>query len=564
MFAVNRAIGLVCVGFVCVLGCGQPNETKGLGSASATSAALGASATGEAAPQVTEGCGDRVAKLLKEPALPGSPEFEAHRVELVGRPRGTPLVWIRVPAVSGEAGNVGSAIEKLRTTDKPLTLVKGLVRRFGRSPETLRRIFLREGYVYADDPDLALAMVETLRLAALFREEKVFVLRGAEVFSLTRAEKTRYLPERYVYTNGPYKGEVAEVLLGDRVGLSREELLKDVAAWDVSAVWERHGVDRLRVKHLSAGGLVAEIKTRGGPWITGVFEPQGPGLKLGCVASNKEDAAAHGLALARTEGLRKALLALRNTVRAQVREEPPFDEPKDEPDGEQQDGALRREWRRAYDQGLRRFSIGDVKYDVYDDEGRALPPQVCVDFITDTWERASGTWYKPLPPTSGEERPKPAPGRTVGGIDFDALDLPNRRSVAELVTFAKRHTEMFEVKDFGADERIPFAKRAEFFAFLSENTDDFVVGDVLVIFGVKSDGRPHYHSVMIVESDPITGTPVLVAGNAGRPREQTFEGVMARSPKRSIKHRIRPKQEWLEKALFSGGKKAESGDEKSK
>ena len=533
--------------------CGQSaSGASGDAAATGTSASV-ASATGASdAARVTSAaaCAQRVAALLREPALPGAPAFEADRVELVGRPRGTPLLWKRVPAVQRDAPAAATAaIARLEHAERPLALVKGLVRRHGRSPETLRAIFLREGYVYAERSELALALVETVRITHLFREEVVYLLRGQSVHKLRRAERTRYLPERYVYEDGPMRGAAAELLLGDRFATDRAEVERAPAALDLVAAAGEAGFDRLRVKHLAEAGLVAELRY-GGAWLTAAVELDGPRLRVACFEGAPEALAAREEAFDATAGMREALSKIRATVRAEVQEEPRFDEPRDEPDGEQQDGALRREWRRAYQKGLRRYTVGDSVYDVYDAEGRAVPPQVCVDFITDTWERASGTWYKPLPAAQGDERPKPAPERVLGGIDFDKLDLENRRSVAELASFARRHPEMFEVLDLPQEERIPFTRRAELFAYLARRGDDFAPGDVLVIFGVKNDGKPHYHSVMIVEQDPITGVPSLVAGNAGRPREQTLEGVMARSPKRSIKHRIRPKPSWLAAALL--------------
>lgn len=536
---------------VLLLGCGT--SEAGLSGGVAPVASSGAAPSASIAAKSASGasvtlCGERLKSMLGEPALPGAPEIEAHRIELSARPRGTPLLWKREPKIDPKAP--GSAVSKLTESKRPLATVKGLVRRYGKSPETLRSIFLREGYVYASDPDLALALVETLRLAQLVHEPTVYLLRGSTVSELHRAERTRYLPERYIHADGALKGAVAELLLGDRIALSREEVLRDPAAIDLSEGARREGFDRLRVKHLTAAALVAEARYPGGDWVTAAFDIDGATMRLACVDGAGEALAARDRGLAASAPRRAALERLRDTVRAQVQEEPQFDEPKDEPDGEQQDGTLRREWRRAYAQGLRRYTIGDVTYDVYDAEGRAVPPQVCVDFITDTWERASGTWYAPLPASSGDDRPKPAPERKIGGIDFDKLDLPNRRSVAELLSFARKHTEMFEVLDVPQEERIPFTRKDELFEYLARRSDDFAPGDVLVIHGVKSDGRPHYHSVMIVENDPISGVPMLVAGNAGRPREQTLEGVMARSPKRAIKHRIRPKTEWLATSIL--------------
>jgi hypothetical protein len=63
----------------------------------------------------------------------------------------------------------------------------------------------------------------------------------------------------------------------------------------------------------------------------------------------------------------------------------------------------------------------------------------------------------------------------------------------------------------------------------------------------------HYHSFYVVESDPITGMPILLAGNSGRPRLRAWDNVMRSAPLRSIKTRIRPRLEWLERHLLSSG-----------
>ncbi len=544
------------VALLCLPACGENAPGS---SAAATSAGKGSTVTlAPAAPlapadleEASKQCDQTIAQAKAEPALKGAPAFEASRIELMGRPRGTPILWKREPAVSPNASETtASAIAKVARAERPLPVVKGLIRRYGRSPETLRAIFLREGYVYADKPEVALALIETLRITHLFKESVVYLLRGQSVHTLRHELRTRYLPERYVHQDGPLKDSVAELLLGDRFAIEKKSLEENPATLDLASAAADHGFERLRVKHLAEKTLVAQIRAPLGTWVDAAFELDGPRLHLKCVSGPADALAARNKAIENAASFQKALAKLRATVHAEVQEEPRFDEPKDEPDGEEQDGTLRREWRRAYEKGLRRYTVGTKTYDVYDEQGRAVPPQVCVDFITDTWERASGTWYKPLPSASGNDRPKPAPERIKGGIDFDKFELENRRSVAELVAFARRQNDMFEVLDVPQEERIPLLKRSEFFSYLSEHADDFAAGDVLVIFGVKDDGRPHYHSVMIVERDPITGVPVLVAGNAGRPREQTLEGVMARSPKRSIKHRIRPKPSWLAFAVL--------------
>ena len=92
---------------------------------------------------------------------------------------------------------------------------------------------------------------------------------------------------------------------------------------------------------------------------------------------------------------------------------------------------------------------------------------------------------------------------------------------------------------------MPFRKREEFFEYLAENADHLQPGDMLTIGGHKEGGRPHYHSVIVLEVDPRTGIPTLVASNAALPREQSLEGVMSLSPKRTLRHRIRVRDGWL-------------------
>ena len=224
-------------------------------------------------------------------------------------------------------------------------------------------------------------------------------------------------------------------------------------------------------------------------------------------------------------------------IREEVREQIPFDWAP-----ESENGFLRRDWERAYFGGAKRFTSRDRKFDVYNPEGRPIPPQVCIDFISDTWERSAGSWYEPM---SGDPL-APHPKRELGPINLRQADLKNRRSVHNFVHFTKHHPELFDVWDLPKKERVPFEKRDAFYEYLAKNPDQFRPGDVLILYGTKEGGRPHYHSLFIFEVDPVTGVPTRVAGNAVFPREQTLEGIMQISPKRSIRHRIRLLRPWLE------------------
>jgi len=56
----------------------------------------------------------------------------------------------------------------------------------------------------------------------------------------------------------------------------------------------------------------------------------------------------------------------------------------------------------------------------------------------------------------------------------------------------------------------------------------------------------HFHSFFVVDSDPLNGMPLTLAGNPGRPVLQTWQFEAFRTPERSIWYRVRPRLEWLE------------------
>jgi len=229
------------------------------------------------------------------------------------------------------------------------------------------------------------------------------------------------------------------------------------------------------------------------------------------------------------------LARLRAVMAEQVEEGLPFDEPKTE--FGQEDGKLRQHWSWAYRYGQSRFEYNEDEYKVFDATGRPRVPQVCIDFIRDTFERAGGSWYRPR----GEARE-----RLPGAIDFGALGMENERSVEHFVEFARARPEWFDVYDLPDEERFPFSRRREFFSHLVENGERYRPGDVIVIYGLRDDGKMHYHTFFVYESDLVTGAPSLVAANAGRPKIRPLEGEMLSAPARSIRTRIRPRLEWLE------------------
>jgi hypothetical protein len=59
----------------------------------------------------------------------------------------------------------------------------------------------------------------------------------------------------------------------------------------------------------------------------------------------------------------------------------------------------------------------------------------------------------------------------------------------------------------------------------------------------------HMHSFFVYETDPMSGMPIVLAGNPGQPVLQTWQFEAFRTPERSIQYRIRPRSAWLRSFL---------------
>jgi hypothetical protein len=488
-------------------------------------------------------CAARRKAALEQPALPGLPAYEEQRVSFA-RVRGRAMLWRR------PLGEPSTALTEALASRRKRAPIVDAIRKLDRTldtPAERRETYLRQGYLFAEDPEVALALVEQLQLAKLFDEPTIHLRRGVDTYALERQAKSRWYPERYLYRDGPFTGMPAELLHGDRVATSREALDEGGSpAVDLRELADRSTFDRLRPVHLSEKHLVADLRFGSSPaiWVPALFELDGAKATLACEELTAELAQARAPYLEERALLDAAMGRLRAVVRAMVREEIPFDSARD-----QTNGFLRRDWRTAYLQGKTEFESGGRSYSVYTTEGRAKPPQVCIDFLTDVLERATGTWYEPAQVATsdgGRSRLVPAPKLLEGGLSFDRMKIRNRRSVVQFERFAKRNDELLDVWQPSKKERVKFEDRRAFFDFMRERADQFRVGDMLIIHGVKDGGRPHDHSLLVTETDPITGVVTLIASNAVKPREQTLEGIMHISPDRTLRTRIRVKRPWLE------------------
>ncbi|HYQ14565.1 MAG TPA: hypothetical protein VEQ58_02370 [Polyangiaceae bacterium] len=462
------------------------------------------------------------------------------RAQLLGRTKNVPLFFLSRPEPSTDDGVATALREALEATPGYQTFgaVVGKVRK---SPELAQAVFLREGYLYTESPELA-ALYGALTLSLLFRDPELQIVRGSEELSARRLEDGDY-----EYTSGAERGHRAKLLLFDRIAKAGTAL-SAARHVDLRALSTQLGFDELSVTRATASQLSVEAVygERRVPSLLNIGQGE---ASLGCEAPGaaREEVASRRAVAGRAA---RAQTRLVSVIKEQIDEGLPFDEPKTE-DG-QQDGKLRPEWRTAYLKGSSSFEFNGDKYAVFDDSGRPRPPQVCIDFVLDTFERAGGSWWRPR----GERRER-APGR----LQFDDSVMENRRSVERFIDFARAHGEAFEVYEPPPEARVPFRNRTQFFAALYAARAQFRQGDIVAILGPRDDEKLHYHSFIIVGSDPLSGLPTELAANAGRPRIRSWEGELSNAPRRSIFARVRPKQVWLDS--FLGGEAGVSADDPS-
>jgi hypothetical protein len=471
-------------------------------------------------------------RVLLTPALPGAPGFEARRSELVARAKGEPVVFVRTPALARSSdGKDDAELDAFRATSHHYGAVSQALRRHAGQYARLREMMLREGYLYAEDPDRAFALLSLVGPQHLFEEQEIWIHRGEQLMHARRKGS------HYVYVDGPHAGDHATLMHLDRVGTGP---VPPALHRDLRSLRYRLHFDQAHVVHLTEDYLVLELRY-GEHWITSVVRADGARPELVAELVSPGIRAEVEAARARNIARQASHQSLREAIGDQVAEKLPFDEPKTELG--QEDGTLRDLWRLAYLAGHRQYDYNLDTYRVFTEDGAPKVPQVCIDFIVDTFERASGTWWNDA---SGQ------PERQVGGLDLREFGRAQLRRTDYFVTFARQHADWFEVRELSESEQVEMGNKRRFFAALARHVDDYQSGDVVLIRGMTpwDEEQPHTHAFMIYETDPITRIPILVAGNAGPANLWSWETEARRTPLRTVRFRVRPRQNWLGRTLL--------------
>lgn len=480
-------------------------------------------------------CTEKIEAFEREIQAPTTPKLDRYRSQVLARVKGEPVVFERAPLYSEKASRAAKSYRAaLAKTRFPWDVLRHFMPTLRVRPKLARAVMLREGYLYAETPGMARALYEFAVLDDLFDDPKLVLERGSLKLTVTKDEHGKYR-----YSDGPERGEPARLLLFDRVGPSARQVDKPLHV-DVRSASYRFGFDRMKDLRLSDDHLLADVRY-GRQFVKTLFERHATELELDCEVIDPGKLDSVLAARSRNQRQIAALSPLRRAMLFQVREKLPFDEPKTE--WGQQDGHLLSAWERAYSSGEDHYTFNFDRYDVFTENGAPNVPQVCIDFVTHTFERASGTWWR----SKGEPRE-----RVTGKLDLDPLIPGSRRQIYNFLDFVQQNDDAFEVKTLPLMERVPYQLKHRFFEYLIEHRDDFVPGDVVLIRGYAPWDHysvPHSHAFFVYERDPVTGMPILLAGNAGKPRIQSWEPVMGRTPLRSIRYRLRPKLEWLESVL---------------
>lgn len=484
-------------------------------------------------------CAKRILEVEAHRVQSPTPTFDAHRAELLARARSVPVLFHQRPRLPEPTSKLVKELRaSLQEEEDPAHAIVEVLRKTRGNFPLRREVFLSDHYLYADTPILALRLSQVLRLDHLFAksDDELVIERGTDTFTVTRSEGRYVLPPvPDANANKKHHVRVASLLLFDRVRTADDSFGPSLHL-DLRPLQRTLGFTSARISAWTKGAMVAELSTYGTA-SRAVLNWEGTQVELECETRDKTPI--FDLATARLNYHldRELTDPILEAAHEMIFRQLPFDEPKTE-EG-QQDGLLRMHFRQAYGHYASTYEFNGDSYYIFDGYGRPRLPQVCIDFITDAFDWGTGGHW----PSRGEKREY-----VRGALNFASMGMDNARSVENLADFASEHPEWFDVFWLPEEERVKFRHRTKFFEQLARHAWRYRRGDIVFIYGLRDDGKFHYHSFLIDESDPVTGMPTVVLANAGPPQARSWEGEMQNAPLRSIVARVRVRRDILKQA----------------
>jgi len=487
-------------------------------------------------------CAEKITEAEEaQPLRLMSEESKRNRLKLLYHAKGSP-VYLTVEPKKTELKTL-SEIGYNRRIDirNPWGFIEKNKAFFESHPSLSRKLFLREGYLYNSNPLAAHAISQLVGARVLFNEPRFWVQRGSALMKAERRGKY------YYFGDGPYKGRVVTVNFMDRLTLERPGKPLHI---DFVPAKNTYHFNWLDIKFVSETHVVASLNYSDipGRLVRTLFKRREFGVDMVC---ETEDTSEYRKTLdARAGGIKN----LRAAMLEQIAERIPFDEPKYEVG--QEDGKLRDAWVGSFYRGRLKYQyknelMVEENY-IYGHLGHARPPQVCVDFLVDTIDRAAGSRYSGVFERKHSER-------ISGSFDSRLFRYENEngkekhyalRNVDGITHFAKDHPQWFNVIKVPQKKRVRIGSK-EFWDYLP--TLMLQSGDMVFIRGyVPWDSNQHSHSFYIYNTDPLTGMPILLAGNAGPASLRPWVVETNRTPQRKVKMIIRPTDELL--LLLSSGR----------
>lgn len=441
--------------------------------------------------------------------------------EVLVRAQIDPVLFLRWPDAAPRSADAAALRRELDTAARPARALRDFLA--AHPSRALRReVLLGDGYFFSDRPALAHALSSQVQLTTLFDAPRIYRSRDGVVDVLDHTAADAAEPG-YLEADGT----LARLRLNDRVSESAEALA-DPLGLDLEVVREETGALRTIPTAIGDDAAALDLVFPDGTRRPSLAVVSDGRTEIVCVGGAPQTLEATRADASAFWARHHALVA---AAQALVDESPRFDEPTDEPEGVQEDGQLRGAWLAAYLAGESTFVYGTVEYPVFDDEGRPIPPEVCIDFVFDAWQRGGGTWFR------GEHD---APGRTHGSVDLAAAGPLPRRSLENLLDYARGEGAVLDRFDVDGENLVPLARGAAYAHAIARSADAFREGDALVVYGLRlQDMQNHHHALLVLRTDPMTGVPMVVADNQGRPALRTLTSAMQAAPLRSVAHRLR-------------------------